>query len=314
MRWLILGAGALGGFYGARLVQAGADVTFLVRPRREEQLKRDGLVVKTQDGESLRHKVRTVQKGGVSGPFDVILLTCKAYDLADAMEAIAPAVGATKGGEATAIMPVLNGVRHIDLLKARFGAAHVLGGITAINSALLPDGSVQQSQVRISMNFHGELDGKLTPRCTAIAQDLRLIDAKAVPDIGLQLWLKLFGYACNTTVTTLTRSRAGAIARAAAGPAFVSAVIGEVASVVGAEAGVPVPAEFTALIRNFFAQPESTYRPSIAVDMEEGRTTEGEHTIGDLVDRANRRGLAVPILTAARCNLQAYEISRTKSG
>jgi 2-dehydropantoate 2-reductase len=221
------------------------------------------------------------------------------------MDAIAPAVG-----DGTAILPVLNGVRHIDVLKDRFGALHVLGGSTVINAALLPDGAIQQSQVRINMNFHGELDGKITPRCMAIAHDLRLIDGKAVPDIGTQMWGKLCGYACNATVATLTRSRAGVIARSAAGAALVSAVLGEVASVVSAEAGVPVPPEFGDLIRGMFAQPASTYAPSILVDMEEGRPTEGEYTIGDLVDRANQRSIAVPILTAARCNLQAYDIKR----
>lgn len=307
MRWLILGAGALGGFYGARLLQAGADVSFLVRSRRQQQLARDGLVVKTQDGETFHHKVRTLQQGEIHGPYEVVLLTCKAYDLPSGMEAIAPAVGNN-----TAILPVLNGVRHIDVLKERFGPEHVLGGMSVINAALLPDGLIQQSQVRINMNYHGELDGKVTARCRAIAHDLRLIDGKAVPDIGTQMWGKFFGYACNATITTLTRSRAGAIARSAVGADFVSSVIGEVASVVAAEAG-QVPVEVRNIIRGMFAQPDSTYGPSILIDMEEGRKTEGEHTIGDLVDRAMRRGLAVPILTAARCNLQAYELKRSQS-
>jgi 2-dehydropantoate 2-reductase len=305
MRWLVLGAGALGGFYGARLLQAGADVSFLVRPRRRQQLAQDGLVVKTQDGETLRHNVRTLQQGEVDGRYDVVLLACKAYDLPGAMDAIAPAVS-----DSTAILPLLNGVQHIDVLKERYGASRVLGGMSVINAALLADGAIQQSQVRINMNYHGELDGKVTPRCTAIAQDLRLIDGKAVPDIVAQMWGKLFGYACNATVTTLTRSRAGTIARSAAGADFVSLVIDEVASVVEAEGGTPVPSEVGNIIRGMFAQPASTYGPSILVDMEEGRTTEGEHTIGDLVDRATRRGIPVPILTAARCNVQAYEINR----
>jgi len=307
MRWLILGAGALGGFYGARLLQAGTDVTFLVRPGRAAQLARNGLIVHTQDGETLRSKVRTVQKGEVSAPFDIVLLTCKAYDLEDAVEAIAPAVG-----PGTAVLPVLNGMRHIDTLEARFGAPRVLGGISAINAALLPDGAIQQSQVRINMNFLGELYGKTTPRCTAIAEALKGIDAKIVPNITEQMWHKFFGYACNATITTLTRARAGVIARSGAGAALVSAVMGEVASVVSAE-GFLVPDQYFGIIRGIFAQPDSTYGPSILVDMEEGRSTEGEHTIGDLVDRAARRGRAVPILTAARCNLQAYELNRTKT-
>lgn len=306
MRWLILGAGALGGYFGARLLKGGADVTFLVRPRREQQLQRDGLVVHTQDGDTLRYDVRTLRQGGIDKPFDVVLLTCKAYDLDGAMDAIAPAIG-----PGTAILPVLNGVRHVDVLKDRFGAAQVLGGITAINAALLPDGAIQQSQLRINMNHLGELDGRKSTRCAAIAQALTSggLQAEAVDDVMASLWQKFFGYACVATVATLTRSRAGVVARASAGAAFVSAVLAEVASVVAAE-GTLVSPQVLALIRGTYAQPDSTYVPSILVDMEEGRPTEGEHTIGDLVERANRRGIPVPTLTAARCNLQTYEINR----
>src|SRR5690242_5141962 len=143
MRYLVLGAGALGGFFGGMLVKSGADVTFLVRPGREAQLRRDGLIVKTQDGGEVRSEVKTVQQGKLDGTYDVILLTCKAYDLAGAMDAIAPAVG-----EHSVILPVLNGIRHLDSLSERFGGQHVLGGLTIINAALMPDGTIQQSQLR----------------------------------------------------------------------------------------------------------------------------------------------------------------------
>jgi 2-dehydropantoate 2-reductase len=136
MRYLVLGAGALGGYFGGSLIRGGADVTFLVRPARAAQLERDGLVVKTQDGDEIRTQVRTVQQGQIKATYDVVLLTCKAYDLNSAMDAIAPALG-----ERSVIVPLLNGVRHIDMLKERFGAERVLGGLTVINAALMPDGS-----------------------------------------------------------------------------------------------------------------------------------------------------------------------------
>ena len=186
-------------------------------------------MVHTQDGETLRYKVRTAQQGGLDGRYEVVLLACKAYDLARAMDAIA------QQWPGTSILPVLNGVRHMDLLKERFGAVQVLGGLTVINAALMPDGAIQQSQVRINMNYLGELDGKKTPRCEAIAEGLKGIDAKVVPDITAQMWNKFFGFACNATITTLTRSRAGTIARSASGAEFVSAVIDECARVCAAE-------------------------------------------------------------------------------
>lgn len=110
MRFLVLGAGALGGYFGGMLLKGGANVTFLVRPARAAQLNRDGLVIKTQDGEELRNHVRTVQQGQLDGTYDVVLLCCKAYDLEGAMDAIAPAMG-----EQSVVLPVLNGVRHIAL-------------------------------------------------------------------------------------------------------------------------------------------------------------------------------------------------------
>lgn len=306
MRFLVLGAGALGGFYGARLLQGGADVTFLVRPGRAAQLQRDGLIVKSQEGDT-RTPVKTVLQGQIETVFDVILLSCKAYDLESAMTAIAPAVGSQ-----TAILPVLNGVRHIDVLKERFGADKVLGGTSLTNAVLMPDGTIQRTPVRIAINDAlGELDGRSSARCEAIqaayaaggmTTDLRT-------DIVAAMWEKFVGFSCNAAIATLMRSRAGTIARSEAGASFVSAVIDEVTRIATAE-GYPPPGQLAGIIKGLFSQPTSAYGPSMLVDMEAGRTTEGEHTIGDLVDRATKRGVAAPILTAARCNLQAYELNR----
>jgi 2-dehydropantoate 2-reductase len=307
MRYLVLGAGALGGYFGGMLLKGGADVTFLVRPARAAQIQRDGLVIKTQDGGELRTQAKTVQQGQVDGPYDVVLLCCKAYDLNAAMIAIAPAVG-----EGSVVLPLLNGVHHIDLLKEKFGAQRVLGGLTVINAALMRDGTIQQSQVRINITAIGELDGHGSTRCTAIKTAL---DAGGIPveisdNIIAAMWTKFFGFSCNATIASLSRSRAGVIARSAAGASFVSAVIEECTRVVTA-AGYPPPPDTAGLIRGLFSQPDSTYGPSLLIDMEDGRPTEGEYTIGDLVERAVRGSVNAPILSAALCNLQAYEINRS---
>src|SRR5215218_3543006 len=139
MRILVLGAGAIGGYYGLHLAQAGADVGFLVRPGRAAQLGRDGLAVQTR-GEERRQPVRTLLAGGVDRPFDAVVLTCKAYDLPSAIEAIAPAVG-----PASVVVPLLNGLAHLDTLDARFGAARVLGGVAYIATSLEPDGTIRHT-------------------------------------------------------------------------------------------------------------------------------------------------------------------------
>ncbi len=114
MRILILGAGATGGYFGGRLAKAGVDVTFLVRPRRREQLIRDGLKIESPTGD-VATPVTAVTRDEIAGAFDVIILSAKAYDLTTAIEAIRPAVG-----EATLVLPLLNGLRHLDDLDAVF--------------------------------------------------------------------------------------------------------------------------------------------------------------------------------------------------
>jgi len=310
MRYMVLGAGALGGYFGGMLIKGGADVTFLVRPKRAAQLHRDGLIVKLQDGSELRTKVKTVQQDQLNGTYEVILLSCKAYDLDAAMNAIAPAMT-----EKSVIVPVLNGVRHIDVLKERFGPERVLGGLTVINAALMPDGTVQQSQVRINITAIGELDGRLSDRCMTIKAALEAggIPVQVTDNILAMMWEKLFGFACGATIASLTRSRAGVVASAAGGASFVSAVIDECTRVVTELGHPPMPA-FNAAgqLAGLFSQPDSTYGPSMLIDMEDGRPTEGEHTIGDLADRAAQARISAPLLAAARCNLQTYEISRSK--
>jgi 2-dehydropantoate 2-reductase len=303
MRFLVLGAGALGGYFGGRLLQGGADVDFLVRPRRAEQLARDGLVVKTHDGE-IRRPASIVQAGAVAGPYDVVLMSCKAYDLDEAMTAIAPAVTGT-----CFIAPVLNGIKHVETMASRFGRNHVLGGLTAVNAVLTPDGEIVQSPVRVEMTAFGEIDGTVSARCTALQQAFAASGMKADIDaIMARMWAKFVAFASIAAISTLCRARAGAIAQAAASRALVEATLDECARIAAAE-GHAVPDGIRDAVRGLYSQPASGYGPSILVDMENRRTTEAEHTIGDMVDRAHKHGLAAPILTAARCNLQVYEAS-----
>ena len=162
MRVLVLGAGALGGYFGGKLQKSGIDVAFLVRPRRAAQLADRGLVLKAQDGD-IRLPARTIRAGHVDGAYDVVLLCCKAYDLEEAMAAVAPAVG-----PGTAVLPVLNGIRHVAALVERFGASQVLGGVTGVNAVLEPGGDVVQSPARIDMTALGELTGERSTRCAEI--------------------------------------------------------------------------------------------------------------------------------------------------
>src|SRR5271155_158407 len=134
MRILVVGAGAVGGYFGGRLLQAGRDVTFLVRPRRATELAKHGLTIRSPVGDFHRASPLIVLQEGLAEPFDLVLLSCKAFDLDGAMVSFAKAVG-----PATAILPLLNGMRHIDQLAERFGAERVLGGQCAISATLDAD-------------------------------------------------------------------------------------------------------------------------------------------------------------------------------
>lgn len=305
MRFLILGAGALGGYFGGKLLKGGADVTFLVRPRRAAQLADHGLVVNTHEDE-IRCPVKTLQAGQVTSPYDVIIMCCKAYDLPAAMDAVAPAVG-----PGTGIWPVLNGVKHISTLSERFGREQVLGGLTAVNAALMPSGDIVQSPVKIDLTKLGELDGRISQRCLKIQEAFAASGTKVElsDTIMAWMWTKFHGFTSVAVIATLCRSRAGAIAAAHASPAFIDDVLDEVGRVASAE-GYPPPTLTTEQVRGLFSNRDSAYGPSILVDMEEGRQTEGEHTVGDMLDRARKHNLAAPLLTAALCNLQAYEARR----
>ena len=305
MRFLVLGAGGLGGFFGAALIAGGAEVAFLVRARRAEQLARDALVVKTSE-RVIRREVKTLQAGALDGPYDVVLLACKAYDLDNAIEAVAPALG-----EDSAVLPVLNGIAHIALLSERFGAERVLGGVSMVNAHLAPSGEITRFAEFPGKIVLGELDGSESARCGAIARAFEQggMASTVSARIDAEMWEKFAAFAAIATIATLTRARAGAVAASTQGAGFVAAVCAECARVTAAE-GYPPPPAIGELVRGVYARAGSPYHPSILVDLEAGRRTEGEHTIGDLVRRAERHGIAVPTLRAALCALEAHEVQR----
>jgi 2-dehydropantoate 2-reductase len=186
MRILVVGAGAVGGYFGGRLLQAGRDVTFLVRPRRAAELAKSGLVIKSQPGDVTLPAPRTVSATSLNETFDLILLSCKAYDLQDAIASFKPAVGSE-----TAVLPLLNGMRHLEVLESAFGATKVLGGQCVISATLDQNGTVIHSIPVHSITF-GERQGGITERITAILSTLRgaLFEVRASEIILLEMWEK----------------------------------------------------------------------------------------------------------------------------
>ena len=151
MRVLVLGAGGTGGYFGARLAAAGIDTTFLVRAARAARLRENGLELRSLLGD-IKMPVAVIESSDISrNKWDLILLSCKAYDLVSAMDVIAPAVG-----EDSRILPLLNGMQHLELLDQRFGSRRVLGGLCHIGVRLSPAGTIEHLNRTQHFCFRGQ--------------------------------------------------------------------------------------------------------------------------------------------------------------
>ena len=306
MRILVLGAGAIGGYYGGRLVEGGADVTFLVRPGRARQLAEHGLVVHSPLGD-IERKVKTVQAGEIREPYDLVLLSSKAYDLDSAVAAIAPALGPHG-----AVLPLLNGINHMAALTGRFGAARVLGGACGIGATLDAAGEVHHTTPTEWLTF-GEVSGERSARCDAIARSFAAtkVNATLSDNIVQAMWDKFVMLAALAAATTLMRGTVGEILAAPSGEWLMLEALDECARVATAEGHAPTPPSLERT-RKMLTARGSGFSASMMRDLLAGGRTEGDHIIGDLVRRGERRGVAVALLRVALCNLQVHEARRAK--
>jgi 2-dehydropantoate 2-reductase len=305
MKILCLGAGAIGGYFGGRLVEAeAADVTFLVRDGRRRQLAADGLRVDSTFG-NFALPVRTVGEGEIAEPADVVLLTCKAYDLDSAIRSIAPAVGPH-----TAVVPLLNGLSHVDTLNAAFGRERVMGGIAKIGITLQADGLIKHLNDWRFITF-GEQDGTISARAAALkaAFDKTSVKAEAVPDIMHQMWEKLVHLASLASMTTLMRANVGEIVRAPGGAQLLQDMLERNAAIATA-AGFPPGAEFMASFRQLFANPAGVYAASMLRDIERKGPVEADHVVGFMLAKAREFGIDPGLHQIAYANLKAYENRR----
>jgi 2-dehydropantoate 2-reductase len=310
MRILVVGAGALGGYFGGRLKEAGRDVTFLVRPRRAEQLAKTGLVIRSVCGDVDIKDPPTIlaerMQERSSAPFDLILLNVKAYDLQSAMDAFAPAVGPS-----TAILPLLNGMKHMDLLAARFGTRAVLGGQCVISATLDPEGRILHLNDLHFVSF-GEQDGAKSARAAAIAAAFSgaRFQSQLSTAIMQEMWEKWATIATVAGVTCLLRGTVGDIIAAGAGQ-MLTDMFGESCAIATAN-GFP-PGE-TARKRSIgmLSTPGSTLAASMLRDIERHAPIEADHIVGDLLQRGGKNPTDYPLLQVAYAHLRVYEARRRR--
>jgi len=308
MRFLVVGAGATGGFFGARLAHAGRDVTFLVRSARAAQLRASGLAIVDPRGDVSTIAPNVVTRDELAGPYDLVLLGVKAYHLESAIDDFAPAIASE-----TAILPMLNGMRHIDILSARFGAQHVFGGTCIVSTTLDDAGRIVQLNDMQELGY-GELDGTDSERVRRIEHALHGAGFTATVSkrIVSDMWQKWVTLASLGGINATMRGTIGDVAAAPGGEAFALAYVEE-ATAVAAAAGHALSPAGLERIRTLLTTPGSPLTSSMYRDLLGNRPIEADAIVGDLVERARQLGVATPLVAAAYANLKIYERRRNET-
>jgi len=306
MRILVVGAGAMGGYFGGRLLEAGRDVTFLVRPRRAAQLAKTGLIIRSKFGDALLSAPPTVAAEALHGPFDLILLSCKAYDLKSAADSFAPAVGKN-----TAILPFLNGMAHIDYLVERFGSTAVLGGQCVISTTLDAEGRILHLNDMHLLSF-GERDGSTPERAAAIAKELSGVkfEARLSKTILHEMWEKWVFIATAASINSLMRAMVGDI-MVASGKELTLTLLAECDSIAKAHGFASTEANMKRAV-SILTTPGSPFAASMLRDIENNAPIEADHVVGDLIARGQTKNTNILLLQIAYTHLKAYEARRAR--
>lgn len=304
MTILVVGAGATGGFYGLRLVQADRDVTFLVRERRADVLRQRGLRVVGQAGEEWIDP-QLVTADAIERTYDTVILSVKAMALRAAMDDLTPAIGSD-----TRIVPFLNGIAHLEALNNRFGTERVLGGVVKVPTQLNDDGDVVWLSTDATMEI-GAQDGSASLQLDRVAAELSGagFEFSLSENIIAAMWEKWAFIAAVGALTCLMRGTIGDVVGCPGGSELGPAILEEAAAVAAA-AGYPLtPAEIAATT-DFVTTVGSPLDSSLHRDLVAGVATEVEEILGDLVARGQSMGVATPLLELATLSLRVYEARR----
>ncbi len=302
----MVGAGSVGGYFGGRLAAAGRDVTFLVRARRASQVA-DGLTIISK-GQETRVAAKVIMKGEAAGEFDLILLAVKAYQLEAAIEDFGAHVS-----QRSMILPVLNGMKHVDILRSRFGSHCVIGGVAKIASSL-----DERGRILDYADFHdlayGEWSRERSGRILALDQFMAGagFEARLSADVERDMWEKWAMLASLGAITCLLDGDLGQVARAPGGIALVRSLFGEVVAAIGA-AWRPLSDPFKAQVLSLLTDRGSSLTSSMYRDMRGGYRVEADQIIGDLVMRSTEKGVATPLLSAVLTRLKVYEQIRVEA-
>lgn len=306
MKILILGAGAVGGYFGGRLIEKGEDVTFLVREKRQQQLREHGLQIRSPHGDiSVRPK--TILATADDDPFDVVLLATKAYHLADGLKSIEPFVR-----EYTMIIPLLNGIEHMEEIRGFFSPAQVLGGLCFIESTLDENGTIIQSSAIHDLVF-GEWNGKKTERVERLEEVFSETRANfhLSENIQQDMWHKYLFISTLAGITSLMRSSIGPIRDTMEGRTYIQQLFEEIRLTME-EHGAPIAEGIVEKQMDLVEKQAPTMKSSMLRDIEKNGEIEADHLHGYLLLLAERHGVETPLLRLIYQHLKVYEKNLNK--
>ncbi|MFA7532648.1 MAG: 2-dehydropantoate 2-reductase [Castellaniella sp.] len=305
MKILVLGAGGIGGMVGGRLAAAGADVTFLVHEGRKKALDAQGLRIESPYYGDATVAVKACTQSEINEAYELIVLACKAYSLDSAIDAIRPAVG-----EGSHVLPLLNGLAHIERLNAEFGPERVMGGSIKMQVTLTADGIIRQLSDWQTVTF-GEQDGQASDCAKRFESWLQKvgIEARLSPQIMHEMWMKIVHLSTVAGMTCLMRANVGEIARTPEGTALGRRFL-QTNAAIASHAGYTPSESFLAPYLALFADTESKYEASMLRDLESGGRIEADHILGDMLQRCRQAGLDDTLHLAAYTNVKAFEQRR----
>jgi len=294
---LILGAGAIGGFFGAHLMKSGANVSFLVREKRKDKLKKSGINI-LSNNRKFKVNPKLLEKNLSSHHFDVIILTNKSYDLIEAIREIKPYVNTT------VIIPLLNGMAHYDILDKEFGKEKIFGGTAYISTAMNNYGSIQQVTSRASIKF-----GPRTQKYINIANDFYEIcketefECDFSDHIELDLWRKYVLIGATAASTVLFQKTIGEINATTYGKSLITKIHEECRNIVLSK-GYDIGIEAKNYNLKLITDKGSLLKASMLRDFESGKKTECEHILGYLIELAKRNNVQCDLVKAAHTRIQ----------
>ncbi|MBT2581410.1 ketopantoate reductase family protein [Planococcus sp. ISL-109] len=304
MRMLMVGAGGIGGYFGARLLEKGEDITFLVREGRKKNIEQQGLRVNSQHG-NLHLQPALLTKSMQAEPFDAVLLSTKAYHLEQAIEDIRPFVG-----EQTMILPLLNGIAHVDKLVSAFGEDAVIGGLCFIETTIGEDGSIVQTSP-IHQLVYGERSGERTARIDKLKSHFDDTKAEFVlsENIDQDMWHKYMFITAMSGITSLMESPIGPIRELPSGQAAIKSLLEELEAVMTA-IDAPIKHGIASIQLDKVNSMDASMKSSMQRDMEKDQGIEADHLQGHLIEKAHETNVFVPVLETVYTKLKLYEANR----